>query len=203
MTEATQVSGGVANPSTPHALWTAAAPNWTLVDDLRGGSVAMRAKSDVYLPRFAQESDADYKSRVDISTLYDFFVSGVKNIASSLPFAQDVELTGPAELKAWENDVDRMGNDLTQFTKNCLLDLLFWGRCIILVDSPIGAEDAPTVAEQQDQRLFPYFIRIPPALARNWLSDAFERYERLNVLSTVEEQDDPVNEWELQSPPSR
>ena len=113
-----------------------------------------------------------------------------------MPFAQDVELTGPAELKAWENDVDRMGNDLTQFTKNCLLDLLFWGRCIILVDSPIGPEDAPTVAEQQDQRLFPYFIRIPPALARNWLADPFERYLRLNVLSTVETVD-PVNEWEV------
>ena len=185
--------GRADTPATPHPLWEVARPAWDLVDDLRGGTDRMRSKSEIYLPQFAQETDRDYRSRVAVSTLYNFFVSGVRNVGS-LPFGTTVELTAPDDILAWEHDVDRMGNDLTQFCKACLQDILFYGRCIILVNSPIGPEDTPTMAQQAEERLWPYFIRIPPRVAVNWVPDSFERYLRLNVL-TWEDVASPDNQW--------
>ena len=57
----------VAGVSDPITAWYAQEPHWILIEDLLGGTTAMRKKHRKYLFQEPREADESYDSRLDRS----------------------------------------------------------------------------------------------------------------------------------------
>lgn len=89
----------------------AMAEDWALVDALLGGTKAMRAAGEKYLPKWTLEDPGDYAARLKIATLFPAFEQTVKEMTGRA-FADQVQLGD--DVPAWIRDdvwpdVDRQG----------------------------------------------------------------------------------------------
>jgi hypothetical protein len=151
------------------------AKHWTLIQDLMGGTLAMRAASTTWLPMEEGEESTGYTARLNRSILFGGFKDTVENL-SSKPFARAINLQNndslPEQLQALENNADRTGKSLTQFAREVMESAIQYGLCHILVDypaiRPTGDEDIPSLATQQQQDIRPYFVKIEAPSLIGW-----------------------------------
>jgi len=61
---------------TPIAEVDAMAKEWPIIDALLGGTPAMRAAGELFLPRRTLEDPKDYEARLSTSTLFPAFEEG-------------------------------------------------------------------------------------------------------------------------------
>ena len=92
---------------TPCMAYNYMAVEWQLIDDLLGGSDAMRANSSTYLPQFNKEQEKHYNSRVNNSMLFSAYANTAKNVIAK-PFSKPITINGnlPSPLDEIESDVD-------------------------------------------------------------------------------------------------
>jgi len=141
---------------------------WELIQDLLGGTKAMRAAEDKWLPREPAETMGLYALRLRRSYLYNAYRDTVRRLASK-PFSKPVTLQGtlPDRLSAIEEDVDRTGRDLTQFARDVFTACVNYGLTHILVDYsrvPKGA----SVADEKSLSARPTFVHVPPPQLYGW-----------------------------------
>lgn len=53
------------DPSNPSADYTAMAPDWQMIADIRAGARRVKEKGELYLPRYENEAVAAYKKRLE------------------------------------------------------------------------------------------------------------------------------------------
>ena len=84
--------------------------SWQLLNDLRGGTKAMRDAGEIHLPKETKETDDSYKARLNRSILFNGYDEAIKKLAGK-PFSRTVNITEDAfsdeRLTAIEDDVDR------------------------------------------------------------------------------------------------
>jgi hypothetical protein len=135
-------------------------PRWEMVDDLLGGTQAMRMAGQKWLPQEEDETDAKYKNRLARSFLFEAFSDTVDKL-SAKPFAKPVgvkhEPTGA--LADFHKDVTRCGDDITQFAKAVFADGLAYGMSDILVDYP-QIDPGATLADERAKGARPVFIHL-------------------------------------------
>ena len=73
------------DPSVKNAAYIAKQADWTMVEALMGGTRAMRAAGQIFLPQEANESGEAYKNRLKRSFLFNAFEKTVRTYASK-PF---------------------------------------------------------------------------------------------------------------------
>lgn len=156
--------------STPCNTYLASLPKWHLPVTLMGGTRAMQATGKKYLPPEPREKPEKYQIRLRRTVLFNAYKNTVVNIATT-PFSVPVQLKAdpPESLEALEDNADRRGTNLTQFARRCAEDGTVFGLAHVLVDMPrnqLGRR--PTLAEQQQLDLRPYFIRISPMDLISW-----------------------------------
>ena len=61
------------DPSTTSYAYDYMLPKWEMVETLLGGTSAMRAAGEDYLPRHAEEDGSNYFERLNSTTLYNMF----------------------------------------------------------------------------------------------------------------------------------
>jgi hypothetical protein len=127
---------------------------------LMGGSKAMQASGETYLPKNPHEFDPDYDYRLKTARLRNYFKRTVQNTVGKL-FAKPFQIEGGLpviEPICW--DVDKEGTDVQAFAKDLMANAL--GSCglgLFLVDRE--AVVAATAADDQRRNTAPYWVPIP------------------------------------------
>lgn len=144
-------------------------PAWQLVDDLLGGTTAMRAAGERYLPKRPLEDAKDYQARLSAATLLPAFAETIKRMVGRV-FAEPM-LIGDGVPK-WIGgevlpDVDRQGRNLHVFAREWFDEALSYGLSHCIVESP-AADGVRTRADQRAANLRPYLIRVHPRRVLGW-----------------------------------
>lgn len=179
-------------PASPSAEVTAMAEPWPMISALLGGTSAMRAAKEAYLPKHPTETTDAYEYRRKTSTLYNAFTRTVETMASK-PFAEPLkpsedmppELAGvtDAETKkkvkpGWIDNIDLEGRDLQAFAHDGFRKAMAYGPAYILVEYP-QVSGIRTLADQRSSGARPYFVLIEPLNVLGW------RAERVDGVMTL------------------
>lgn len=156
------------NPNKKSNKFRGVESQWEMVDSLQGGTTTMRSAGERYLPRNPKESEKDYITRVNRTTLFNVYKRAIQH-AVARAFSNDITVEGyPTELGAiFTQDVDAQNRDLTQFAKALFSDAMNRGASYMLVDFPRRLEQPLTLADAMASGDRPYWISIP---ARNVLA---------------------------------
>jgi len=138
---------------------------WLLPRNLRGGTQAMRAMREDYLPRYNIETKDQslYEKRLKRARLFPAYDRAVCDLGS-MPFQKAPKLTDrnllDPRLQVIEENADRSGTSLWSFMLQTHCDAIDRGMALFMVDNVPTNGVSMLEAEQQDIR--PYFARIHP-----------------------------------------
>ncbi|GEO80446.1 DUF4055 domain-containing protein [Pararhodospirillum oryzae] len=174
-----------ADPGCPDLDHLGVSPRWALVRTLMGGTLALRAAGETYLPRYEAEDPAAYRTRLERAVLLPAFEETVRTLAGRV-FARPLILGAdvPARLRAWLEDADLLGNAFHILAQRCFTEALVTGLAWIQVEMP-GPEVPPA-------RRRPYLVVVPAEdvlAARAGRADGLWRLAHARVRYTVSEPD--------------
>lgn len=159
-------------PDAVSSDYAAQAPFWNMVAAILEGEAAVKKAGKTYLPQFVSETDAQYAARLQHSPFTNLYADISKGLASK-PFSKELaqkEGTPDRYIRLGEN-IDGQGNNLHAFSSVVFKNALDNGIDWILVDYT-RARPRPdgrplTLADEREQGLRPYWVRIP---ARNMIA---------------------------------
>lgn len=163
------------NPvSQPCQAYNEMAKHWELIDDLLGGTLAMRKAGTTWLPREPKEDDESYNARLGRSILFEGYEDATSDLASR-PFSKPVTMQGtlPESLQEVYDNPDGQGTDITQFAKDILSTCIHRGIAHILVDfpkTPAGDGVKTSIADERRAGYRPIFVHIKPDQLIGWKS---------------------------------
>jgi hypothetical protein len=172
--------------------------DWAKIDALVGGTGAMRAAGEKYLPKFPAESQQSYDYRLKTSTLFNGLGRTLENMAAK-PFAEAVQHKDfDPVAETWLDDIDQCGNNLTVLAASIMTAGLKYGLTHILVENPVtmGDDGQPlykTKAQEDAAGVRPYLVHLTPSQILGWKSakgaNGAEVLTQLRISESVEEDD--------------
>lgn len=153
-------------PDTPSSDYVEMKPYWDMVETLMGGTAAMRKAGEAYLPKFPNETQADYDYRRENSKFTNIYADIVGTL-SSKPFGEKLTIDDKASdaVKALVEDIDGRGNNLHVFAEQVFTAGIDKAVDWILVDftrARARSDGRPlSLAEERAQGLRPYWVRVP------------------------------------------
>lgn len=170
---------------------------WPMIRALIGGTTAMRAAAETYLPKWPNEDKDSYKARLSVATLYPAFSRTVEVMAGK-PFSKALKLSEetPNLIKEWCDNIDLQGRNLHSFAADLMTDCMSFGISGVLVDCP-RAEGVRTKAEELAAGVRPYFTRYAPGSVLGWRTkkqNGSERLVQLRLMETASEDDGDFGE---------
>jgi hypothetical protein len=154
---------------TPNPEYLAMQDTWQLIDDLMGGTRAMKVNAARWLPQEDGEKPLAYRNRVGRSVLFNAFRDTVVDL-SLRPVSKPVALTGgdalSEPLDAIAASVDDEQRNLTQFVYELLKIGAQRGLVHILVDYP--QKPAETSRQERELALKPLLLVIDPENLIGW-----------------------------------
>lgn len=165
---------------------------------LMGGTTAMRAGGETYLPRFEAESADGYKARLNSSFLFNGYRKTVRDNTGRV-FSKSVELGKGASprLVEWCENVDMQGRDLSTFALEVFKDGIGGaGISYIMVDSP-PRDATVTKAQASAQNLRPYMVHLKVEHVLGWKTATIDNRTVLSMLRIAETVEEPNPEDEF------
>jgi hypothetical protein len=165
--------------------------DFRLIDDLRGGTAAMRKAGELYMPKRALEEKEDYDARLGTATLFPAFTETSKTLTGRA-FAEPMQISD--DVLPWIreevlDDVDRQGRKLATWARDVFRDGLDYGLVHILVDSPqlpppteTDAKPIRTRADERSAKIRPYFVAIHPRRVLGWQADENGELVQVRIL---------------------
>ena len=172
--------------STPSESVMAMSDDLAMLGALLGGTHAMRAAEQKFLPKWPTEDQVAYTYRIHSATLFPAYARTIKTLAGK-PFSKPITIGDdvPAQIKTWAEDIDLQGRNLHAFTSEVFEHALGYGLSGILVDYP-EASDVKTLADERAQGLRPYCIHIKAKQIRGWRSARIQGIDTLTQLRIME-----------------
>lgn len=173
------------------AAVTAMQSDLAKVDALMGGTKAMRAAGELFLPKWPMEDQDSYTFRLKTSTLYNAFGRTIDNMAAK-PFAEPVKCTDiEPEVEAWFDNIDLAGRNLDVFAQDVFRSGLKDGLTHVLVEFPVtkdaeGNAILRTKADEKAAGVRPYTIHIKQSQILGWISETVNGAEKLKQLRIME-----------------
>lgn len=170
------------------------AGEWSVAEALMGGTPAMRAAGEAYLPRWPNEEKDAYQARLKTATLFPAYRRTV-GVMAGKPFSKELTLSddAPASIVAWAGDIDQQGVSLHGFAAEMFHETVAYGLCGVLVDYPATPTGkGRTVAQVEATGARPYFVRIMHDQILGWraaVQGGRMRLTQLRLLEAVEEDD--------------
>lgn len=156
------------SPATTSLAYDRMVPRWHVIETLLGGTEAMRAAGDAYLPRHQEETEEGYQARLASSVLLNMVELTLDNLAGK-PFKEATKINEdvPKVIQdAVLGDVDLQGNALDVFARGWFKEGMAKALCHVLVDFPRPKERADgqprTLADDRAEGLRPYWVLIKP-----------------------------------------
>jgi hypothetical protein len=147
-------------PDTARDEVTALQSVWSDARDVMGGTRALLANVEKYLPKHPKERDADYSRRAKRAVLYNAYARTIKG-SVGLIFARPCQLGDdvPRDLRTHWEDLDGLGTHGDVWLRGLATDGAATGTAGFLVEYP--ATDGPvTLADQQARNLRPYWVPV-------------------------------------------
>jgi len=184
---------------------TAMEPDWELARALLGGTRAMRAAGQKYLPKWPNEEDEAYRCRLASAVLFPAYKRTIDTLTGK-PFSEPITLGDdvPANIAEWTEDIDLRGRNIDAFAADLMESALGYGICGILVDYPkTQGEDGkllyPTRAAEIAAGVRPYCIQIHPWQILGWRDEYQGGVWRLTQLRLMECVDEPDGDYGVKS----
>lgn len=163
---------------------------------LMGGSDAMRAAGETYLPKFKAEETEDYNARLKASWLFNGFKKAAKDMTGRV-FEKPIEVPdAPTQLIQWAENIDMQGRDLSTFAAEVFKDGFASGVNYIMADAP-RREGETTQAQAMANGLRPYLSHLRVEDVLGWKTETYGNVLALSqfrIMETVTE-NDPTDEF--------
>jgi hypothetical protein len=144
---------------------------WDVIATLVGGTAAMRAAGEKYLPQFPKENGDAYKNRLAQAVLFPAFARSAATLAAK-PLSRPIGLKNLApKIEPMLSNVDLMGASLQEFAGQVMRAVLQFGLDGVLVDMPPGPDNGArprTVADEKASGARPYMVRYPATSILGW-----------------------------------
>jgi len=132
---------------------------YDLVTALHGGTESLRHEGTKYLPKEPNETDANYRRRLEATVLYPAYSSAIVSTTGKL-FAGETVITNASPiLTPILEDIDEDSNNLETFAQQATLSAIHYGCSYILVDYPVMNENA-TLADEKAAGAQPYWVLL-------------------------------------------
>lgn len=134
---------------------------YSIVNDIWGGTEAMRAARETYLPRFPAETVPNYNTRLKGGVLINIYKRTVQTNVGRV-FSKPVVLEeddNDKDLIEFSKNVDGSGQTLTEFSKNAFTADVNHGATYILIDFP-RVEGEINLLQARDLGLRPFWVNI-------------------------------------------
>jgi len=158
-------------------------PYWNKTDAIIEGYDAMVNAGTEYLPKFTDESKADYETRLKLAKFTNIYRDVVEGLAAK-PFEKEVALANqnvPPEFEEFVENVDGSGNNLTVFAAATFFNGINSAIDWIFIDYPkVPIDSIRTMADQKAAGLKPFWSHI---LARNVLEVRTENVDSKEMLT--------------------
>jgi len=163
---------------------------------LMGGTAAMRAAGETYLPKFEAETNEAYAAKLDRSTLFEAFPRAVEQMTGKV-FSKPVELVDASpQMETWAQNIDMQGRDLSRFALEVFRDGFSAGISYIMVEAP-RKEGEATKAQAAAKGLRPYLVHLRVEDILGWQTALYGNamaLSQLRIMETVTEVD-PKDEF--------
>jgi hypothetical protein len=182
---------------------TEMAAAWAISEALLGGTAAMRAGTTQWLPKWPNETQASYDTRVATATLFPALTRTV-SVMTGKPFAKQITLGDdvPPKIVAWCDDADQQGNNLHSFSADVMAEALGYGICGVLVDYPtVAPEQARTLQDERSLGVRPYLVFVRHAQILGWKSVRVGGVTTLTQLRLAETKEVPDGEFGVKCVP--
>lgn len=208
----------VDTPSKDHNLFKS---DRRLTTTLRGGTRAMRAAGQIYLPQEPKETPKLYENRLKRSVLTNFYRKAADKFSGKITRkAPELLESTPTEIEGIEDNIDNQGNSIGQMTEQALSQAVDDGVTFFFVDSPVMPETAAeaegmeegedpvdpfprTRAQDEELGLRPYVRHVTADQLLGWKHDVVDgrpvlRQIRIFEVVTEQDPDDPFNEVDVE-----
>lgn len=129
---------------------------------IMGGTFAMRAAGQTYLPKHPAEGTEVYKTRLN-KTFLDNFVGLAIDKAAGKLFSKEIQVDKlPADIEALIENIDRQGRALDPFMLDVAKTAFQDGISYVMADMP-RVENVQTLADEKALGVRPYAIHIKPS----------------------------------------
>ena len=152
---------------------------------LMGGTAAMRAAGETYLPRFEAESKEAYAAKLERSTLFEGFPRAIEQMTGKV-FSKPVELVdAPEQMNDWVQNIDMQGRDLSRFALQVFRDGFISGVSYIMVEAP--RKDGETTRQKaKEAGLRPYLVHLHVEDILGWRTELYGNVMALSQLRIME-----------------
>ena len=160
------------------------AESWPIVDDLLGGTAAMRAAGRTHLLQWPAEDGKSYQARLATATLFPAFRRTLSVMAGK-PFSRQLTISEgvDADMQALIDDVDREGSSLHVFASRLMFEALAYGICGVLVENPRRPDGlANVLALERAAGIRPYLVVYRHNDILGWRSEKIGGKTRLKQL---------------------
>ncbi|WP_248769072.1 DUF4055 domain-containing protein [Pseudomonas sp. MWU12-2345] len=163
---------------------------WPMIKALLGGTAAMRAAGNAYLPQWPNEDSAFYNARLNTATLFPAFARTI-DVLCAKPFSRPIiygEDT-PKTILEYCEDIDLQGRNMHSFAASIMEEAMAYGICGLLVDYP-QVTDVKTRADEKRAGVRPYFVQIPAESLLDYDSkriNGVETFTQLRFLENITE----------------
>jgi len=179
----------VAGVSDPITAWYAQEPHWILIEDLIGGTTAMRKKHRRYLPQEPREIDESYDARLARSVCPPYYIRLERMLAGMLT-RKPVRLNDTGDtIREQLFDVNLMGDDLNTWTYETARKMIRYGHVGVLVDAPADGNGRP------------YWVCYTPRDILGWrteMVDGAQQITQLRLKETLTEPDGDYGEKQVE-----
>ena len=154
------------SPATTSYAWDMMAPKWGMISTLLGGTASMREAGTEYLPKHAEETDYNYRIRLEQNTLFNMFELTLDSMVGR-PFSDPVSHTDemPEEMEEWLKDIDLQGNADSTFLRKWFREGVAKGIAHVLIDMPSMDDETRlgrTLADDMVENRRPYWQLVEP-----------------------------------------
>lgn len=166
--------------------WLAMADYWEMVTAIVEGRDAVIARGEKYLPKFTNESTADYAFRLETARYTNIYRDIIEGLAQK-PFAQELHLAEGASERfvSLIEDIDGRGNHLHVFAGETFFNGINKAIDWILVDYT-ASEGLRTIEAEKQAGVRPYWIHVP-ADSVIWIeSEIIQGREQLTLVKILE-----------------
>jgi hypothetical protein len=150
-----------------------------------GGTAAMRAAGERFMPRHKAEEDATYKARLHSTTLFNAFKDTVLKQTGKMfakPIAPNDDV--PETLELLCENIDGQGRALTPFAMDVAQNAMVDGIAYILVEFPqlSDGDKLVTYADQKAAGARPYWVMLTADQILGWRTEERGGAQRLTQL---------------------
>ena len=178
---------------TPSADYMRGANRRSLPLALMGGTSAMRAAGEFFLPREHAEDTLAYASRLNRTVLFNAYAKTVTDMVGRI-FAKPIQIgdDAPEQIRELCDNIDLTGRDLNTFAYEVARDAMTSGVSFILAEMPKALASGATRADEQAAGIRPYLVHIKAEDLIGWKSETVGGYEiptQIRLMECVDEPD--------------